>query len=140
MTRFVSIVSRIEQGFSAIDWQEVGYILNHGLRAFVALTVLTVVYTVEGVQSFYRWAQPRLAAILEHPAQTIKSGPAALYTESVESVMLCRATIAEKAIVRVGAFVILTVDTISEMFADSVTLKVTMLGWIRYALGGKSMA
>jgi hypothetical protein len=140
MIRFVSIISRIEQFASMVDWQEVRYILNHGLRAFVALTVLTVLYTVEGVQSFYKWAQPRLAAVLLHPVQCIKNGPAALYTESVESVMLCRATIAEKAIVRVGAFVILTVDTISETFTNSVTLKTTMLGWVRYALGGKSMA
>jgi hypothetical protein len=140
MTRFVSIVSRIEQALGMINWQEVRYIISNGLRAFVALCILTVLYTVEGISSFYKWAQPRLAAVLQHPVQTIKNGPAALYTESVESVMLCRATIAEKAIVRVGAFVILTVDTISETFADSVTLKTTMLGWVRYALGGKSMA
>ena len=86
MTRFVSIVSRIEQALGMINWQEVRYIISNGLRAFVALCILTVLYTVEGISSFYRWAQPRLANLLQHPGQTIKNGPALVITEAWESV------------------------------------------------------
>ena len=128
MVRFVSIVSRIEQFLSMINWQEVRYTVGTGLRVFIAGVILTAVYTLEGVQSFYRWAQPRLASVLQHPAQSVKNGPVALYNESLLAVMMNQATIAERFIVSVGATIILAVDTISGIIADSATLKLAMMG------------
>ena len=85
-TAFISIISRAEDILSSIDWAEVKYIVWEGIKGFVALMILVSLYTVEGVKSFYQWAQPRLANLLQHPQQTIKNGPALVLTESWESV------------------------------------------------------
>lgn len=111
-TAFVSIISHAEDIFNSIDWQEVRYIVWEGVKGFVALTILAAIVTVEYTVAAYKWLQPRLANLLQHPQQTIQNGPIALYDESLLAVMLGQATIGEKYIVRAGAFFILTVETV----------------------------
>jgi len=110
--RFVSFVSHAERIWAELDWAEIRRIIRDGAVAFIALTILVAVYTVEGVKSTYRWLQPRLANLLEHPVQAVTNGPVALYNESLLALFLGQATIGEKYIVRIGAFVILTVETV----------------------------
>lgn len=83
-----------------IDWLTVAAVVIAGAIAFVLLTV-------RGIRSFYGWAQPRLAGLLEHPGQTLRHGPAALYGESVVAVLTGTATPLERAYVAVGAWLIL---------------------------------
>lgn len=98
--RFVSIVSRTEDILSQIDWQEVKHIVWEGVKGFVALIILASLYIVEGVRSFYKWTQPRLANLLQHPQQTIKNGPALVIIEAWESVADGNATPLQRIIVR----------------------------------------
>lgn len=103
----LSILSRAEALAAQIDWAEVRRIVWRGLLAFVAGVILCATYSEDGLRSFYRWAQPRLACLLAHPGQTLRSGPAALYGESVVAVLAGTQTPLERAIVAVGAWCIL---------------------------------
>lgn len=112
-TRFVSIVSIAEDIFSQIDWQEVKYILWQGIKGFIALAILVSLYTVEGVRSFYKWTQPRLSNLLQHPQQTIKNGPASVRTEAWESVADGSANALQRVIVRGEMFSFYYINLIS---------------------------
>lgn len=102
---FVSLVSHAERIWALLDWAEIRRIIRDGLCAFIAGCILVALYTVEGVRSFYQWAQPRLANLLQHPQQTIKNGPALLLTEAWESVAENTATPLQRIIVRGDMFV-----------------------------------
>lgn len=103
----VSAVSWAERAWEALDWAEIRTIVWRGLLAFVAGVILCATYSEDGLRSFYRWAQPRLACLLAHPSQTLRHGPAALYGESVVAVLTGTQTPLERAIVAVGAWAIL---------------------------------
>jgi hypothetical protein len=105
--RALSILSRAEALAAQIDWTEVRRIVWRGLLAFVAGVILCATYSEDGIRALYRWAQPRLAALLGHPGQTLRHGPAALYGESVVAVLTGTATPLERVAVAVGAWVIL---------------------------------
>lgn len=141
VTAFVSIVSHAERIWTQIDWQEVRYILWQGIKGFVALTILTAILVTEYTVATYKWTQPRLAAILQHPGQTLRNGPATLYGECLVGMFTGTANPAERIIVRIGAFVILTVHTFKDTIAaikqwqDSLTVA-TVSTWAREQLMG----
>lgn len=124
MARFVSIVSRIEQIFDTINWKEVAVIVNLGLRSFVTLTILAILYTMEGTVKVYNWTFPRLALLLQHPVQTIKNGPELLYTESIESLIQGNATAADKVIIYIGT----SVDFILQFVSECASFRLSMMG------------
>ena len=102
--RAIAILSRLEQGWQSLNWDEIRRIVRDGLCAFIAGCILVTLYTVEGIRSFYQWAQPRLAKLLQHPQQTIKNGPTLVITEAWECVADGSATPLQRIIVRGDMF------------------------------------
>lgn len=111
MTRTIitilSNLSRAEALAAQIDWAEVRRIVWRGLLALVAGAVLCATYSEDGIRATYRWMQPRLALLLAHPGQTLRHGPATVYSEAVGAVLTGTSTPLERAAVAVGAWGIL---------------------------------
>jgi hypothetical protein len=110
--RSIATVRRI---WRMVDWLTVAAVA-------IAGAIALVVMTVRGIRATYGWAQPRLAALLAHPGQTLRHGPAAVYCESVGAVLTGTATPLERAAVAVGAWVILRAG-------EAVAAVATVLRW-----------
>jgi hypothetical protein len=107
-------INSIKSAYNQINWKEVQHIVTEGLKIFIALVITFSIYAVEGTISTYKWMQPRLAMLLQHPYQTVAKGPAVLYNESVEALMIGTPTVGEKAIIKVGTFIYNVIRIIEE--------------------------
>ena len=105
-----------------IDWDLVGNLVAEGLKVFVAGIILFCIYSAEGIISTYKWLQPRLAQFLQSPIKVVKNGPMAVYTESVEAVLIKESTIAQRFIVSTGSKILMVLDTIGEIRENLDTL------------------
>lgn len=107
-------IKNIKSVYNQINWKEVQSIVYEGLKITLALMITIGIYIVEGTISTYKWMQPRLANLLQHPYQTVKNGPAILYNESLESMMIGTPTVGEKYIIKIGTFIYNVIRIIEE--------------------------
>ena len=98
--RQLRAIATIRRVWRMIDWLTVAAVA-------IAGAIALAFYTVRGIRATYRWIQPRLALLLQHPGQTLRHGPTAVYCESVGAVLTGTSTPLERATVAVGAWGIL---------------------------------